>query len=79
MSKVEFELNRPGVSQLLKSKEAADVCAEFANIVRGRCGDGYEVTAQIGGKTRSNASVAPATPEAWRETLENNTIEKALY
>lgn len=79
MAKLEFKLNRAGVSKLLKSQKAAEVCEAHANRVRERCGDGYVVTKQVGGKTRSNASVMAVTVEARRENLENNILEKALH
>lgn len=79
MSKVRFKLRRAGVRELLRSQEAANVCAEYANVICGRCGEGYEVTTHPGGKTRSNASVMAVTVEARRDNLENNTLEKAIY
>ncbi|MDO5415243.1 MAG: hypothetical protein Q4F78_07235 [Bacillota bacterium] len=78
MGSFRFKLNRAGVGELLKSQEAANVCTEFANAIRDRCGEGYEVSTQVGGKTRSNASVMAVTVEARRENLENNTLEKAI-
>lgn len=77
MAKVEFKLNREGVRQLLQSEEMANVCRGYANEIQGRCGEGYEVTT-FTGKTRVNASVHAATPEARRENLENNTLLKAV-
>lgn len=79
MSKITFKLNWAGVGQLLKSREAANVCTEYANTIRNRCGEGYEVSTQVGGKTRSNASVMAKSVEARRENYENNTLEKAIY
>lgn len=78
MSSVKFKLKRSGVRELLRSQNAAAACAKFAGEVRERCGDGYEVTAYVGGKTRSNASIMAVTVEARRENMENNTLEKAL-
>lgn len=78
MSSVRFKLNRRGVRELLRSQAAAIACAKFAGDVRERCGNGYEVTMYIGGKTRSNASVMAVTVEARRENLKSNTLEKAL-
>lgn len=77
MSRVKFELNRPGVGELLKSQEALSVCQEYASQVAGRAGDGYEITTHVG-KTRVNASVAAATYEAAQDNYENNTLLKAL-
>lgn len=73
-----FKLNKAGVRELLRSQEAANICTEYANAIRARCGEGYEVTTYVGGKTRSNASVMATTVEARRENLENNTLEKAI-
>lgn len=79
MSNIKFKLNWAGVGKLLKSREAANVCTEYATKIKNRCGEGYEVSTQVGGKTRSNASVMAKTVEARRENYENNTLEKAIY
>lgn len=79
MSKLKFKLNRAGVGKLLKSKETAEVCGDFANDIKNRCGDGYEVSIHPGGKTRANASVKAVTKKAKQDNLDNNTLEKALY
>ena len=76
MSKVNFKLNKAGVRELLRSQEALGVCEQYANTVRGRAGDGYEVSTYIG-KTRANASVYAATYEARKDNYENNTLLKA--
>jgi len=79
MNNLKFKLNWRGVSKLLRSQKAADVCGEFAKNIQQRCGDGYEVTLHPAGKTRSNASVYAKTLEAKKDNFENNTLEKALY
>lgn len=78
MSKVKFELNRAGVSELLRSTEAMNVCMEYATQIQSRCpaGLGYDVSSMIGNK-RANASVFAATPEARRDNYNNNTLLKA--
>lgn len=76
MSKVKFELNRAGVRELMQSGEAIAVCKEYADAIQARAGEGYEVTTYVG-KTRANASVHAATPEARQDNLENNTLLKA--
>lgn len=78
MSKVIFKLDKKGVGELLKSQETADMCKEFAEEIRERCGDGYEVDIHPGGKTRSNASVRASTEKAIQDNFDNNTLEKAL-
>ena len=79
MSRLQFRLDRAGVGKLLKSKEAAEVCGDFARNIRDRCGDGYEVSLYPGGKTRANASIKAVTQKAKQDNLDNNTLEKALY
>lgn len=76
MSKVNFKLDRDGVRQLLQSAEAMAVCEEYAQGIRNRAGDGYEVTTMVG-KTRVNASVYAATVEARQDNYNNNTLLKA--
>ena len=78
MSKVKFKLDRAGVRELMQSPEAVNVCTEYANAIMSRCpsGLGYEVSSMVG-KTRANASVFAATPEARRDNYQNNTLLKA--
>lgn len=77
MSKgIKFKLNRSGVGSLLKSQNVMNVCESYANQIRARAGEGYEVSTYVG-KTRVNASVFPATKEARRDNLEHNTLLKA--
>lgn len=77
MSKVKFELDRAGVRELLRSPEAASVCRSYAENVKGRAGEGYEVTTYTG-RNRANASVHAETYEARRDNYDNNTLLKAL-
>ena len=77
MSKVNFKLNRAGVRELMQSPEAVSVCRDYAEMVRGRAGDGYEVTTYVG-KNRANASVFAETYKARKDNYENNTLLKAL-
>jgi hypothetical protein len=77
MSKVKFELDRAGVRELLRSPEAASVCRSYAENVRGRAGEGYEVTTYTG-RNRANASVHAETYEARKDNYDNNTLLKAL-
>lgn len=77
MSKVKFQLNRAGVRELLRSQEATNVCRTYANAVRNRAGEGYEVDTYTG-KNRANASVRAATYKARKENYENNTLLKSI-
>lgn len=77
MSKgIKFKLNRPGVGSLLKSQEMMNVCVSYADQVRARAGEGYEISTYVG-KSRVNASVFPATKEARKDNYEHNTLLKA--
>lgn len=78
MSNIKFELDRAGVRSLLQSSEMASICEGYAQQVRNRCGNGYEVSTYTG-KTRVNASVHAETKEAKRDNWENNTLLKALH
>ena len=77
MSRVKFELDRAGVRALLQSSEMAGICLSYANGVRNRAGEGYEVTTYVG-KNRVNASVHAETYEARKDNYDNNTLLKAL-
>lgn len=74
MVKMKFELNRAGVRDLLR--QCGPVCMEEAQKVLARCGPGYSAGYRNYNE-RSGAAVFPATEEAWRDNLENNTLEKA--
>lgn len=78
MGKFKFELNKEGVRELLQSQEMLTVVTEYANNIRGRAGDGYEVSTFPTGKTRVNASVYAATKEAIQDNYDNNTLLKAV-
>ena len=76
MSKVRFTLNRKGVRELLKSQEMLGICEEYAEGIRNRAGEGYEVTTYVG-RNRVNASVHAETYKARKDNLEHNTLLKA--
>lgn len=77
MGKVKIVLDRKGVRQMLKSKEAEAICREFADRAAERLGDGYEVSTYAGEK-RVNASLKAVTYKARKETKQNNAILKAV-
>lgn len=77
MASLKFELNRSGVSQLLKSSEMQAVLTEKAQGIRERCGDGYETDTYVG-KTRANAMVKAVSIKAKRDNMKNNTLLKAV-
>ena len=72
-NKLKFKLNYKGVGQLLKSAEMQSVLSSYANEIKNRAGDGYDVYV---GRTRANVSVA--TEAAAQDNLENNTLLKAV-
>lgn len=77
MNKMKFELNRSGVSELLKGSEMQGLLSEKASEIRGRCGDGYESDIYVG-QNRANAMVSASTFKAKRDNMKNNTILKAV-
>lgn len=72
-----FKLDYKGVGELLKSQEMGELMAEYADQIRARCGDGYNVNT-FTGKTRVNAMVYAETEEAIRDNYANNTLIKAV-
>ena len=79
MNKVKVVLNRKGVSELLKSQEAMNVCREYGQRILDRAlasSPGYELSTQVG-KTRVNAMVSAETYEARLDNYKNNTLLKA--
>lgn len=76
--KVEIELISAGVQELLKSPEMGKICAEIANGIAGRAGNGHEVTTRVG-KTRVNARVSATTKDARRANLKDNVLLKAIH
>lgn len=71
------KLNRKGVRALLKSEAMQNICYNYAAQVQQRSGPGYEVQKRQYPE-RNGAAVVPATYEAYRDNLENNTLEKAV-
>ena len=72
-----FELNRKGVSELMKSDGMQDVLSNHASAIRKRCGDGYEQDIFVG-KNRANAMVKVETIKAKKDNSNNNTLLKAV-
>lgn len=76
MKKMDFQLDRGGVRRLLNMTEMTDVLRDAAEIIRGRCGEGYAVTTGRAGN-RASALVYPETREAAIDNAENNTLLRA--
>lgn len=77
MAKIKFELNRNGVSELLKGDAMQGVLKDHASRTASACGAGYESDVYVG-KNRANASVYAESFSAKRDNLKNNTILKNL-
>lgn len=77
MSKVEFELNRKGVADLMKSGEMQGIISKHATAIKNRAGTGYEQDIHVG-KNRANARVWASSAEAKDDNLNNNTILKSV-
>lgn len=77
MAKNKFKLNYSGVGQLLKSPGMQEVLTEKATAIRNRAGEGYKQDIYVG-KNRANAMVYPATYQAKKDNMKNNTLLKAV-
>lgn len=77
MSKIQFELNRKGVADLMKSASMQDVLKGYATGIKNRAGAGYEQDIHVG-KNRANAMVWADTPHAKAENYEHNTLLKSV-
>ena len=74
-----IKLNKPGVGELLKSKDMQNVTKELAENIKNRAGGdaGYSVTTEVG-KTRCNASIAITDVKLLGREKKNNTLIKSL-
>ncbi len=77
MSRIEFKLNRKGVSELMKSEPMQAILKEKASGIVARCGIGYKSDLHVG-RNRANAMVSADTYQAKADNLKNNTILKAV-
>lgn len=76
MSKV-FKLNKSGVRRLLKSEEMKKMLSEKADIIVGKCGDGFESDHHTG-RNRVNILIKANSVKSYYKNLKENTILKAL-
>ena len=77
MANVKIVLKKAGVREMLRSNEAQGICEEYANRAVQRLGDGYK-TEKRNYPERKGAIVLPMTYQAKKDTLNNNSIIKAL-
>lgn len=78
MNDVKIKLNSAGIRELLKSPEITAAVTEVAKGVQSRAGTGYSIDVRSG-KKRAIAEVYSGTKKARKDTLENNTLLKALF
>lgn len=74
---VKVVLNRAGVRELLLSDAVGGYVSQLASGIASRAGSGYSYD-NYTGRNRVNSSVYPETEEAWKDTLKNNTLLKAV-
>lgn len=72
--RVKVVLNTEGVRELLRCEEIQECLMQEA---ADRCPEGCALDAQVG-TNRANVRIVTATEEAYRDHLENNTLEKAI-
>ena len=77
MANIKFTLNLPGLNELMKSSEMADVLNQAADQIAAKCGEGYEVERAHPISFVGIASVRAGTIEAKVDNRKNNTILKA--
>lgn len=77
MSNYQFELNREGVKQLMKSAEMKAVLDETAQHIASSAEGDYKVNSMTG-RTRANAEVSCASTKTYYDNLRNNTLLKAM-
>ena len=77
MSKMKFELNSSGVSDLLRSKEIQAILLDKGNEISERAGDGFEKKVSPGQK-RANATVSTTDIKSMAKNAKDNTLLKAL-
>lgn len=78
MNRYKVKLNKKNVRAYMKSESVQAMLKERADAIASRCGEGYTADTYIG-KTRANSMVKANTRAAIKDTLNNNTIIKAVY
>lgn len=63
--------------EVMRADYMVQAMREVADQIQSRAGEGYEASAKKGNR-RALAMVRTATPDAMRDNVENNTLEKAL-
>ncbi len=76
MNKVEFELNLPGLNELMKSPEMCAILEENGSAVAMAAGDEYATRVHQASFV-AIANVYPETQKAAKDNYDNNTLLKA--
>lgn len=73
----DFELNLPGLNELMKSQEMQAVLTQAGNAVASAAGGDYGVRTHVASFV-AIANVYPDSAKAAKDNMENNTLVKAL-
>jgi hypothetical protein len=73
----DFELNLPGLNELMKSPEMQAVLTQAGNAVASAAGGDYGVRTHVASFV-AIANVYPDSAKAAKDNFENNTLVKAL-
>lgn len=68
-------MRNDALREIMLSDGMKEACFKEAQAIQQSAGEGYQADIYTG-PNRVNASVTPVTPEAIRDTLQNNTIIK---
>lgn len=80
MNNFKFELNKPGVSQLMKSAEMRAILRDYGNEAVSRLGSGYEASdGDTSASVRAKVKVEATTYATRKDNIKNNTILKAVH
>lgn len=77
MSNFKFELNLPGLNELMKSGEMQNYLLNAGNVVAKSAGEGYEAEVHLADYV-AISNVYPTTFKSRRDNLNNNTLVKAI-
>ncbi|RGD72911.1 hypothetical protein [Anaerofustis stercorihominis] len=73
-----FKLNSKGVKDLMKSNRMQSICQENANSIISATGRTDYKSSVFRSATRVNVNVKPDSDEAYKDIMDNNTLEKAI-
>lgn len=78
MANFKFKLNSKGVKDLMKSNRMQSVCQENGKNIINATGRNDYKTSVFRSATRVNVNVSPDSDEAYKDIMDNNTLEKAI-